>query len=194
MGTMNGNPFWSPPSRHTRCLGARFLGLEETLPGEPPSLDEFPRLIEQAIKAGLVKRPDPVKEETTLSGKPIAEWRHITCIKCGQHFVRGHRKHTACTGCRVPKKNCTVCAKSFQPPNNKIQCCSEECVMQSKSAGYRPRVIPMHTCKVCQQPFTGRLSGAGWAKTCGVECTNTAKRNYHLEKRELRMAAKKAKK
>jgi hypothetical protein len=52
----------------------------------------------------------------------------------------------------------------------------------------------MHTCKVCQKPFTGRFSGAGWAKTCGTECANTARRNYCAEKRELRLAAKAAKK
>ena len=194
MSTMNGNPFWSPPSRHTRCLGARFLGLEETLPGEPPSLDEFPRLIEEAIRAGLARRPEPVEEQVTPSGKPIADWRHITCIKCGQEFVRGHRKHTACMGCRVAKKNCTMCGQFFQPPNNKIACCSEKCVIASKSTSYRPKVVPIHICKACQKPFSGRLSGAGWAKTCGVECANAAKRNYHLEKRELRMAAKAAKK
>jgi hypothetical protein len=190
MSTMNGNSYWSPPSRHTRCLGDRFV--EGATPERRPDLEEFPFLVAKAIAAGLIRPPiAEVSEPVDLSGKPIADWRHITCIKCGQDFTRGHRKHQACMSCRLEKKKCTMCGNEFQPGSKKQACCSNICAGKKSSTSlYPPRALPIHACKTCQQPFTGRLSGAGWAKTCSDACANIARSEFHAAKRADRLAAK----
>jgi hypothetical protein len=191
---MNGSAYYSPPSRHTRCLGDRFI--EGDLPREKPKLEEFPFLVAKAIAAGLIQLPGPgdlLKVEPVE--KPVAEWRRISCIKCGEVFVRGHHHIAACPACRLDKRKCAFCQKEYQPTERKQTCCSAVCRENKTSLPKTPtRVLPTHICKACQQPFTGRLSGAGWAKTCSRECANTANRNYYAEKRELRLAAKAAKK
>ena len=191
MSTMNGNSYWSPPSRHTRCLGDRFI--ESSTPERQPDLEECPFLVAKAIAAGLIKPPiaEVISEPVDLSGKPIADWRHITCIKCGQDFTRGQRKHQACMSCRLDKKKCTMCGNEFQPGSKKQACCSNICAGKRSSAShYPPRALPIHTCKTCQQPFTGRLSGAGWAKTCSDACANIARSEFYAAKRADRLAAK----
>ena len=191
MGTMNGNPYHSPPSRHTRCLGDRFI--EGATPERRPDLEEFPFLVAKAIQAGLIKQPsaEPEVEVVTPSGKPIAEWRKIACIKCGQNFVRGQRRHDACMMCRVDKKVCTMCGVRFQPTSKKQACCSDACAKdKATTSHYPPRALPIHACKTCHKPFTGRLSGAGWAKTCSDACANIARSEVHAAKRADRLAAK----
>ena len=131
MSTMNGNSYYSPPCRHTRCLGDRFI--EASLPERRPDLEEFPFLVAKAIQAGLIKPPVP---------RPLADWRHITCIKCGQDFTRGQRKYQACTICRLDKKTCTMCGEQFQPSSKKQACCSDI------FAGKRP---------VCRTTLLGRF-------------------------------------
>ena len=191
---MNGNPYYSPPSRHTRCLGDRFI--ESSTPERRPDLEEFPFLVAKAIAAGLIKPPvADLTEPVILPEKPLADWKRIACIKCGQDFTRGQRKHQACMSCRLEKKTCTMCGNQFQPQNKKQACCSSVCAGRKSSAShYPPRALPIHACKTCHKPFTGRLSGAGWAKTCSDACANIARSEFHAAKRELRLAAKAAKK
>ena len=188
---MNGNSYYSPPCRHTRCLGDRFI--KASLPERRPDLEEFPFLVAKAIQAGLIKFsvPSELVELVVESRKPLADWRHITCIKCGQDFTRGQRKYQACAVCRLDKKTCTLCGEQFQPSSKKQACCSDICAGKKASMShYPPRALPIHTCKVCSQQFTGRLSGAGWAKTCSDACANISRSQFHAEKRAVRLAAK----
>jgi len=133
---MNGSPYYSPPSRHTRCLGDRFI--EGDVPKEKPSLEEMPFLVARAMAAGLIKLSSSEDKVATdePSGNSIADWRKIS----------------------LPKSP--------------------------------TRAVPIHTCKMCNQPFPGRLSGAGWAKTCSDACANTARIEFHAQKRATRLAAK----
>lgn len=194
MGLMNGNPYYSAPTRHTRCLGDRFI--DPVIPGEPASLEEMPFLVARAIRDGLIKLPNQVAEEPVRSKKPIAPWQRIICIGCKQPFVRSQRRHHECARCRVPQRSCTVCKTVFrpEPEDRKQQCCSRECVLKSsKFARMEKLNRPTHTCTVCGKEFEGRLSGAGWAKTCDSACANEARARYHAERRSLRIAAKEVK-
>jgi len=189
---MNGNPYHSPPSRHTRCLGDRFI--ESSTPERRPDLEEFPFLIAKAIAAGLVKRPDDESNQSVVNSKPIPDWRKISCIKCGEAFVRGHHHVQTCSMCRIEKRKCAFCEQSFQPVERKQRCCSDECSKQKmglhRSAS---QVTPIHTCQSCGEPFPGRLSGAGWAKTCSDKCANAARSKHYAESRAARLAAKTSK-
>ena len=190
MSTMNGNAYYSPPSRHTRCLGDRFI--EGDLPKEKPKLEEFPFLVAKAIAAGLIQLPGPEELlEVEPVGKPIADWRKISCIKCGEVFVRGHHHIEACSVCRLDKRKCAFCQKQFQPTERKQTCCSAVCREKKISLPKAPtRVLPTHICKACQQPFTGRLSGAGWAKTCSDACANISRSQHYAERRAARLSVK----
>jgi hypothetical protein len=191
MGTMNGNPYYSGPTRHTRCLGDRFI--DPVIPGEPASLEELPFLVAKAIKEGLIQMPD--KEEPPVEAQPkrefrVAEWQKVTCIKCQQPFVRMHPKHSQCNGCRT-ERPCSMCGKLFKPRERWLKRCSEACV---KKSYVRPvKLRPVCTCTVCGCQFEGRMSGVGWAKTCNSDCAKKARDNYHAERRALRVAAKDAK-
>jgi hypothetical protein len=102
---MNGSSYYSPPSRHTRCLGDRFI--EGDAPKERTNLEEFPFLVAKAIAAGLIKLPSPEEQvEPEPTGAPISDWRKISCIKCGEVFIRGWHHIEACSMCRLDKRKC----------------------------------------------------------------------------------------
>jgi hypothetical protein len=189
---MNGHPYYSPPCRHTKDLGSKFIfgDLDE----KESALQELPMLIERAIRAGLVERPEPVIK-LVEPDKHIRNWQRAKCEQCGVDFIRNQRRHEKCVPCRVQRKNCTVCEKEFQPEHSKQKCCSRECVLKSSMYARMPKQNrPTHTCTVCGKQFEGRLSGVGWAKTCDVACANEARSRYHAERRALRLLAKAAKK
>lgn len=193
MSTMNGNPYYSPPSRHTRCLGDRFIN--STLADKEPELEELPFLIAKAVAAGLVKMPGADEQvEVQPTHSAVSDWRKISCIKCGQQFVRGQRQIMECTVCRLEKKKCTFCRSYFQPTQKWQLCCSADCT-EKKAAltQFKVKELPIHTCKACNQPFTGRLSGAGWAKTCSDACANLSRSRFHAERRAAKLAAKASK-
>lgn len=188
---MNGQPYYSPPTRHTRCLGDRFI--EGDLPKQNTRLEEFPFLVAQAVAAGLIKMPSPEDAVATdkPAGKPVSDWRKISCIKCGEVFIRGWHHIEACSMCRLDKRKCAFCSKMFQPTERKQTCCSDVCREKKISLPKTPtRVVPVHTCKTCSQPFPGRLSGAGWAKTCSEACANIARSQRYAERRAARLAVK----
>ena len=187
---MNGHPYYSPPTRHTRCLGDRFI--EDDAPKERTNLEEFPFLVAKAIAAGLIELPslEDLREAETVE-KPIADWRKISCIKCGEVFIRGQHHIEACTMCRLDKRKCAFCSKMFQPTERRQTCCSAVCKEKKTSLPKSPtRAVPIHTCKTCEQPFPGRLSGAGWAKTCSEACANIARSQHYAERRAARLALK----
>jgi hypothetical protein len=190
---MNRNPYHSPPSRHTRNLADRFL--ESTASKERINLEEIPFLVAKAVASGLIKLPGADQEaETKPVHVPVSDWRKISCIKCGQEFVRGQRQIMECTMCRLDKKRCTLCRSYFQPTQKWQLCCSTACTEKKAALShFQTKPLPIHTCKVCNEPFTGRLSGAGWAKTCSDACANLSRSRFHAERRAAKLAAKASK-
>ena len=187
MSTMNGHPYYSGPTRHTRCLGDRFI--DQTVPAAPKGMEEMPFLVARAIAAGLIKPPEKQEEpelEPTRKQR-IADWQKITCIRCKEPFIRIAMKYDTCTSCRL-EKSCTVCGAIFRAKERWIKTCSEACV---KRACRKPgKLRPIHNCIACGSQFEARMSGSGWSKTCNAECAKVVRDNHHAQRRALRLAAK----
>ena len=192
MSLMNGNPYYSAPTRHTRSLGDKFI--EQTVPAAPKGMEEMPFLVARAIAAGLIKppekeelEPEPRNSDGSTRKQRVADWQKITCIRCKEPFIRMAMKHDVCTECRL-QKSCTVCGTMFRAKERWLKCCSDACVKKSFKKPVKLR--PIHNCIACGSQFEARMSGAGWAKTCNAACAKVVRDNHHAERRALRLATK----
>jgi hypothetical protein len=149
-GTMNGAPCWSPAPRDRYDL--------KLTPSERLKVDllELPRLIQSAVKSGLVKLPSKVSEPETPrqmmaafpaairaameaglvrmadpeppKPKPVIIRRGPTTkpCKCGTVI---HIYASACKPCKLaarPQQPCLMCGKMFRRILSE-KCCSTEC-------------------------------------------------------------------
>lgn len=145
MSLMNGSPYYSGPTRHTRCLGDRFI--DQTVPTAPKGMEEMPFLVAKAIHAGLIKPPEKREEPVPEPKKPdgsgrkqrVADWQKITCIKCCEPFIRMAMKYDTCTECRL-EKSCTVCGSTFKAKERWLKCCSEKCVLKGRLKRHELRI------------------------------------------------------
>lgn len=186
---MNGKPIWCPsaPTKSGSVWTPEDLKKED----DAVALSELPRLIEAAIKAGLVQRPSP--EDT------IPVWRknaiEKTCKQCAKKFwAAKSNKLARCVTCRIPAKNCVVCDKVFHPTQRKYVTCSEECANQKRIEGIRRHSEeqwakrPKVNCPICGVQFPMRFSGGKPVNTCGKECGVELFRRNHALKRAQREA------
>jgi hypothetical protein len=176
-GLMNGAPYYSAPHRHQKSYISRLGSLAEDV--LKPELAEMPGLVADAIRKGLIKRPDPSQTIPTPVAKlgPLADWQTTQCKECGCTFERRQRKHITCATCRIPIKSCKNCQKEFRPVDRKKVCCSRECsqIMQVASFkaqhDYTKKLPKMAECIICHEIRPVRPSGSGVAKTCSPECS-----------------------
>jgi hypothetical protein len=176
-GTMNGAPYYSAPHRHQKCYMARLGSLAEDV--LKPELAELPGLVADAIRKGLIKRPDPkdlVPEPIAKRG-PLAEWQIAECLECQCTFERNRRNIVKCETCRIPIKACKNCQTEFRPVDRKKVCCSRECSQAMQIASFKAqhnytKSLPkVAECIICHQIKPVRPSGSGVAKTCSTECS-----------------------
>jgi hypothetical protein len=176
-GTMNGAPYWSPPHRHQKSYISRLGSLAEDV--LKPELAELPGLVADAIRKGLIKRPDPSETIPSPVAKvgPLADWQTVNCTDCGCTFERRQRKLTTCTTCRIPIKTCKNCQTEFRPVDRKKVCCSRQCSQLMQVASFKAQhdytksQPKMAECIVCHEIRPVRPSGSGVAKTCSPECS-----------------------
>jgi hypothetical protein len=144
-----------------------------------PELAEFSELVADAIRKGLIKRPDPSGLVPTpiLKRGPLAEWQTTQCDECGVTFERHKRTLTKCKTCRIPMRNCKNCQKEFRPSDRKKVCCSRVCSQVMQIASFKAQHVytkkqpTMAECVICRQIKPARPSGNGVAKTCSPECS-----------------------
>ena len=176
-GLMNGAPYYSAPHRHQKSYISRLGNLAEDV--LKPELAELPALVADAIRQGLIQRPDPSGLVPTpiIKSAPLADWQTISCTDCGCTFERRQRKLTTCTTCRIPIKTCKNCQIEFRPVDRKKVCCSRECSQLMQVASFKAQhdytksQPKMAECIVCHQIKPVRPSGSGVAKTCSPECS-----------------------
>ena len=176
-GMMNGAPFWSPPHRHQKSYISRLCASTESTLN--PELAEFPALVADAIRKGLIKRPDPkdLVPVPIVKRGPLAPWQTAECLECQCTFKRNRRNIVKCETCRIPIKACKNCQIEFRPVDRKKVCCSRECSQKMQIASFRAqhtysKTLPkMAECIVCRQIKPVRPSGSGVAKTCSPECS-----------------------
>jgi len=177
IGTMNGAPYYSAPHRHQKSYISRLGSLAEDV--LKPELAEMPGLVADAIRKGLIKRPDPRGMVPTpiLKRGPLAEWQTTQCDECAISFERHKRTLTKCKTCRIPMRDCKNCQREFRPKDMKTICCSAECSQKMQVASfkaqheYSQRLPKMAECIICHQIEPTRPSGSGVAKTCSPECS-----------------------
>jgi len=190
MSTMNGAPYWSPPSRHHKGYIARLGSLaENTL---KPELAELPALVAAAIRQGLIKRPDPsgLVPVPVVKRGPLLDWQTTECDECGCSFERHKRTLTKCQVCRIPIKPCKSCGVEFRPADKKKVCCSKECSQTMQVASFKAQHSYTQTqpkvaeCVICHQVRPVRPAGSGVAKTCSPACSKVfrAARNQQRTK------------
>ncbi len=188
---MNGAPYYSAPHRHQKSYMTRLGSLAQD--ALKPELAELPGLVADAIRKGLIKRPDPAGLVPTpiLKRGPLAEWQTTQCGECGVTFERHKRTLTKCEVCRIPMKACKNCQKEFRPVDRKKVCCSRECSQLMQVASFKAQhnytksQPKMAECIICRQIKPVRPSGSGVAKTCSTECSK--------EYRAIRNAERKTK-
>lgn len=190
-GLMNGAPYYSAPHRHQKGYMARLGSLAED--AIKPELAEMPSLVADAIRKGLIKRPDPSGLVPTpiLKRGPLAEWQTTQCDECGVTFERHKRTLTKCEVCRISLKPCKNCGTEFRPVDRKKICCSKQCSQMLQVASFKAQhnytksQPKMAECIICHQIKPVRPSGSGVAKTCSPECSK--------EYRAIRNAERKTK-
>jgi hypothetical protein len=190
-GTMNGAPYYAPPHRHQKNYMSRLGSLAEDV--LKPELAELPGLVADAIRKGLIKRPDPSGLVPTpiLKSAPLADWQTVNCTDCGVTFERHKRTLTKCKTCRIPMRDCKNCGTHFRPPSNTTLCCSSNCSQAQQVANlkaqhdYTKALPKVAECIICHQIKPVRPSGSGVAKTCSPECSK--------EYRAIRNAERKTK-
>jgi hypothetical protein len=188
---MNGAPYYSAPHRHHKSYISRLGSLAEDV--LKPELAEMPALVADAIRKGLIKRPDPSGLVPTpiLKRAPLAEWQTTQCCECGVTFERHKRTLTKCEVCRIPIKPCKNCGIEFRPVDRKKICCSPECSQTLQVASFKAQHTytksqpKMAECIICHQVRPVRPAGSGVAKTCSPECSK--------EYRAIRNAERKTK-
>ncbi len=174
---MNGAPYYSAPHRHQKSYISRLGSLAEDV--LKPELAELPALVANAIRKGLIKRPDPSETIPSPVAKvgPLADWQTVNCTDCGCTFERRQRKLTTCTTCRIPIKTCKNCQTEFRPVDRKKVCCSKQCSQLMQVASFKAQhnytksQPKMAECIICRQIKPVRPSGSGVAKTCSTECS-----------------------
>jgi hypothetical protein len=176
-GMMNGAPYWSPPHRHQKSYMTRLGTMAKDV--LKPELAEMPGLVADAIRKGLIKRPDPSGLVPTpiLKRGPLAEWQTTQCCECGVTFERHKRTLTKCPTCRTPLLECGNCGTKFRSVDKKKVGCSTECSQLLQVASlkaqhtYTKSLPKMAECIVCHEIRPVRPSGSGVAKTCSPECS-----------------------
>jgi len=172
-GTMNGAPYWSAPNRHQKCLMTKLLSPST---GPVGKLSELPGLVANAIKQGLIKRPDPTGTIPVPVKGELADWRIAKCDDCGTTFERGRRELVKCASCRLPIRHCSGCGKDFRPPDRKKVCCSKECSQKKQVANFKAshslkaKPLGMVQCCICKGMRPEPKRGARIAQTCSKEC------------------------
>lgn len=185
---MNGAPFWSPPHRHQKSYISRLCASSEATLN--PELAEFPALVADAIRKGLIKRPDPKDLVPTpiLKRGPLAEWQTTACDECGVTFERHKRTLTKCQTCRIPMRGCKNCGTQFRPADLKKVCCSTECSRLIQVASFKAQhnytqTLPKTAeCVICHQIRPVRPAGSGVAKTCSPECSKIFRANRNKQR------------
>ena len=176
-GLMNGAPYYSAPHRHQKSYISRLCASSETTLN--PELAEFPALVADAIRNGLIKRPDPkdMVPEPIVKRGPLAPWQTAECLECQCTFERNRRNIIKCETCRIPIKACKNCQTEFRPVDRKKVCCSRECSQAMQIASFKAQhnytqsLPKVAECIICHQVRPVRPSGSGVAKTCSPECS-----------------------
>jgi hypothetical protein len=187
---MNGAPYYSAPHRHQKSYMTRLGTMAEDV--LKPELAEMPGLVADAIRKGLIKRPDPSGLVPTpiLKSAPLADWQTVNCTDCGCTFERKQRTSVKCQLCKAPARNCENCGTEFRSTFLKKVGCSSECsrligIVRLKARLSCNSLPKMAECIICHQIKPVRPSGSGVAKTCSPECSQ--------EYRAIRNAERKTK-
>ena len=187
-GMMNGAPYYSPPHRHQKSYMSRLGTLAEC--ALKPELAELPALVANAIRQGLIKRPDPsgLVPVPVVKRGPLAPWMTTQCDECGISFERHKRTLTKCQTCRIPIKDCKNCGKAFRRADLKKVCCSTECSRLIQVASFKAQHTYTQTqpktteCVICHQVRPVRPAGSGVAKTCSPECSKIFRANRNKQR------------
>lgn len=164
-GTMNGKPCWSPSAR-TKCY--EFEGTRED---ESISLADIPAIIRQGIRDGLITMPDPQPKNAPPRIGNCSEW--VKCSGCSEMFGRAkNSEQTKCKICRLDKKSCKACQKTFQPLQRKQVVCSIACrnVISKAAAMKRANKIVETKCAGCGNIFTQKDSIHRYRLNCSPAC------------------------
>jgi hypothetical protein len=184
----NGNPLWCRPApTKSGAIWSKEDELEETV-----ELSELPRLIANAIKAGLVQRP---AQEPRIV-KPVASWQRASCEQCGAKYTRNHMRHVWCEACRNPPVPCVLCGTPFRKRHSKQTACSVECSKERQRASFlvmaesKRKPVKLSECIICEQMKPVRQAGGTFAKTCSKECAAVYRKQKGAEYKQSRATQK----
>lgn len=167
MNCMNGEKIWCRPAP----VRTRSVYDIESVDTDRSLLAEMPRLIEMAIKRGLVYRPDVAP--SSIGHRSVT----AICKKCRLEFTRSKSSHYAtCHICRIPPAKCKACEQTFQPKLKKQTTCSPSCQQElarrarliiSEAAG---TLLPSKECPICGTIYKVRNNGRKTTMTCSRTC------------------------
>lgn len=185
MNLMNGKEIWCRPAP----IRTRKVQDIEVVKSSRVLLAEMPRLIEEAIKRGLVYRPEiePIEKIGRMSVIAV-------CQKCGLEYAQSRSsKYVVCHVCRLNPVPCKACGTIFQPKVKKNNTCSAKCQQDLARLGAMKRSDhiaskrPMMECPVCRTLYRARWNGGKLTKTCSQSCgiTMMANKKKQIRKGEI---------
>lgn len=178
----NGKPLWCRPA--PTKSGAIWTKEDE----QETALSEMPKLIANAIKAGLVQKPKEEPREV----KPLASWQCAWCEQCGTKFTRNHLRHVKCESCRNPPVPCFLCGTLFRKRHSKQNACSVQCSKEKQRRSYqvmaesKRKPVKLTECIICKEMKPVRQAGQKVARTCSKECASVYRKQKATEHNQVK--------